>query len=133
MNFLKYKEYIASIEFSQTDEVFHGKIHGINDLVSFEGRSVEELKSAFYEAVDDYLDTCQKLGKKPDKTFKGSFNVRITSYLHRNAALIAAQNNMSLNDFVSAAISYAIKHKNVISAEEIEHAPQDEAKVNSPC
>ena len=105
---LEYKSYYAAVRFSVEDEVFHGKIIGINDLISFEGTTVKELKSAFHEAVDDYLATCKKLGKEPEKAYKGSFNVRISSELHRKAARYATQKNMTLNDFVRYAIDHIL-------------------------
>ncbi len=106
---MEYKTYYANIQFSAEDEVFHGKIIGINDLVSFEGTTVAELKKAFHEAVDDYLATCKELGKEPEKTYKGSFNVRIPSELHRQAARYASSKNMSLNDFVRYALDNILK------------------------
>lgn len=109
---LEYKSYYAEVHFNSEDEVFHGKIIGINDLVNFEGASVKELKKAFHEAVDDYLATCKELGKEPDKTYKGSFNVRIPSELHRQAALYAALKKMTLNEFVRYAIDIAISKAN---------------------
>jgi predicted HicB family RNase H-like nuclease len=108
---LQYKDYYASLHFSAEDELFFGKIIGIDDLVNFEGASVKELKKAFHEAVDDYLETCNQLGKEPNKTYKGSFNVRIPTDLHKAAALFAALKNMSLNDFVKTAINFALIHK----------------------
>ena len=91
---IEYKTYYASVQFSAEDEVFHGKIIGINDLVSFEGTTVAELKKAFHEAVNDYLATCKELGKDPEKTYKGSFNVRIPSDLHRKAVRYATSKNI---------------------------------------
>jgi len=108
---LEYKGYYASLRFSSEDEVFYGKLLGIDDLVNFEGASVKELKKAFHEAVDDYLETCNELGKEPNKTYKGTFNVRLTTDLHKQAALYAAMHNISLNDFVRTAIDYALMHK----------------------
>ncbi len=105
---LRYKDYLASVQFNAEDEVFHGKILGINDLVNFEGTSVKELKKAFAEAVEDYLETCKKLKKSPDKTYKGSFNVRIPQDLHRQAAIASSLKNMSLNDFVRFAIDFTL-------------------------
>src|SRR6186713_1783567 len=102
---LQYKDYYASVHFSAEDEIFYGKILGINDLVSFEGSSVKELKKSFHESVDDYLETCAQVGKEPEKTYKGTFNVRIPAELHKEAALFAAINNVSLNDFVKTAIN----------------------------
>lgn len=114
---LKYKQYSAIIHFSTEDEVFHGKVIGINDLILFEGQSVVELKKAFKEAIEDYLETCKELNKQPDKTYKGSFNVRVPVNMHRTAALVASQKNLTLNEFVKVAISFAIKHKNEIENE----------------
>jgi len=108
---LQYKGYYASLHLSSEDEVFYGKLIGIDDLVNFEGASIKELKKAFHEAVDDYLETCEQLGKEPNKTYKGSFNVRIPTDLHKEAALFASINNISLNDFIRAAINYALAHR----------------------
>ena len=108
---LEYKGYYASLHFSSEDDVFYGKLLGIDDLVNFEGASVKELKKAFHEAVDDYLETCKELGKEPNKTYKGTFNVRITTDLHKEAAVFAAIHNISLNDFVKTAINYALLNK----------------------
>ena len=105
---LEYKSYYAEVHFSGEDEIFYGKIIGINDLVSFEGTTVSELKKAFREAVDDYLATCEELGKDAEKTYKGSFNVRIPSELHRQAARYATLKKMTLNDFVRHAIDSVI-------------------------
>jgi predicted HicB family RNase H-like nuclease len=108
---LEYKGYYGTVQFSSEDEVFYGKLFGIDDLVTFEGGSVRELKKAFHDAVDDYLETCAEVGKDPDKTYKGTFNVRISTDLHKAAAVYAAVNNISLNDFVKTAIHYALSHK----------------------
>jgi predicted HicB family RNase H-like nuclease len=112
---LQYKDYIASIHYSSPDEVFHGKILGIDDLITFEGASVKELKKSFQEAVEDYIETCKELGKEPNKTYKGTFNVRIGTDLHRDAAVFAASQNISLNDFVKNAIDYALVNKEGIN------------------
>ena len=114
---LIYNGYYASIHFSSEDEVFYGKLLGIDDLVNFEGSSVNELQKAFKEAVDDYLETCKELGKEPNKTYKGSFNVRISTDLHKAAAVYAASNNLSLNDFVKSAIYYVLTHKSDLGKE----------------
>ena len=105
---LQYKTYLATVHFSAEDEVFYGEIIGINDLVSFEGTTVKELKKAFHEAVDDYIATCEEVGKEPEKTYKGSFNVRIPMELHRQAAIYATVNKISLNDLVRKAIDIVV-------------------------
>ena len=112
---LQYKDYVASIHFSSADEVFYGKILGIDDLINFEGVSVKELKKSFQEAIEDYLETCKELGKEPNKTYKGTFNIRIGTELHRDAAVYAAIQNMSLNDFVKTAIDFALVNKEGIN------------------
>ena len=106
---LEYKSYYATIHYSAEDEIFYGKLIGVNDLISFEGVSVIEIKEAFREAVDDYIETCRELGKEAEKPYKGSFNVRIPSDLHKQAVIQAASKNMSLNDFVRLAIDYTIR------------------------
>ncbi|WP_460680643.1 type II toxin-antitoxin system HicB family antitoxin [Mucilaginibacter koreensis] len=95
--------------------MFFGKILGINDLISFEGESVGDLKKAFAEAVEDYLETCADLGKTPEKTYKGTFNVRVPATLHKEAALFAAVRNITLNEFVKVALSYTLQHKEDIN------------------
>lgn len=105
---LEYKGYYGNVQFSAEDETFIGEVIGINDTVIFEGSSVEDLKTSFHSAVEDYLDACQEVGKEPDKTYKGSFNVRISNELHRDAALIAAIKKVSLNELVGYALSETI-------------------------
>lgn len=112
---LQYKGYYASVHFSAADEVFYGKILGINDLISFEGASVKELKTSFEEAVEDYLETCALISKTPDKTYKGTFNVRVPSALHKQAAVFAAVNNITLNEFVKKALFFTLSHKEDIN------------------
>jgi predicted HicB family RNase H-like nuclease len=108
---LQYQNYYASVHFSAADEVFYGRILGINDLISFEGASVQELKAAFEEALEDYLETCATIGKTPEKTYKGTFNVRVSSALHKEAAIFAAVHNITLNEFVKKALSFTLDRK----------------------
>ena len=103
-DFMEYKGYIGSVKFSAEDEVFHGKLQGIRDLVTYEGTDVAGLKRSFYGAVDDYLTTCKKHGKSPEQPFKGSFNVRVGRELHKRAAVFASERNKKLNSVVSEAL-----------------------------
>jgi len=103
-NMLKYKDFYGSVEYSAADECFFGKIIGTTDLVTFEGNSVNNLKKAFADAVEDYLILCKEAGKEPQKVFKGSFNIRISPELHKTAAAIANREGISLNAFVERAI-----------------------------
>ncbi|MCL1837141.1 MAG: type II toxin-antitoxin system HicB family antitoxin [Treponema sp.] len=104
-NMLQYKDYYGSVEYSANDECFFGKIIGTADLVTFEGESVDKLKAAFNEAVEDYLVLCKEAGKEPQKSYKGSFNVRLSPELHRQTAVLARKMNLSLNGFVEKAIT----------------------------
>ncbi len=101
---LAYKDYLGSVHFDSDDQVFHGKIEGIDDLVTFEGTSVDELTEAFKEAVDDYLDLCRQTGKNAEKSYRGSFNIRIPPELHRKAAREAISNGISLNQLIQRAL-----------------------------
>lgn len=107
---LTYKGFIGSVHFSAEDKVFHGKLEGITDLVSFEGRSVNELIKAFHEAVDDYIALCKETGKEPIKSCKGSFNVRVPSELHTKAIQQASMLGISLNQLVQKAMEKAVTY-----------------------
>jgi predicted HicB family RNase H-like nuclease len=103
-NMLEYKGYLGSLQYSADDHVFYGKIEHIRSLITFEGTDVETLEKAFREAVEDYLDTCQELGRKPEKPFKGTFNVRTGQERHRRASVYAATHDKSLNQVVNEAL-----------------------------
>jgi predicted HicB family RNase H-like nuclease len=106
--YLNYKNYLGSVEYSAEDDCLYGKVIGIRGLISYEGTSLNELKADFYQAVDQYLELCKQQKKKPETAFKGSFNVRIDPELHRNIAIKAKEENMSLNAFVKKALMNAI-------------------------
>lgn len=109
MNTLKYKGYIGSVAYSEPDKVFFGKLEGIDDLVNYEGESVSELTAAFHEAVDDYLIFCEEHNCKPEKSYSGSFNVRVSPATHRDIANRAAEAGISINAFVKKALDEAVK------------------------
>ena len=104
-NALEHKGFYGTAEYSSEEEVFYGKIIGINNLITFEGDSVTSLKDSFTEAVEDYIALCKEVGEHPLKSFKGSFNVRLSPELHRKAFVSAAIRHMSLNAFVELAIA----------------------------
>ncbi len=106
---LVYRDFIGTVHFSTKDSVFHGKIEGINDLVTFEGETVSDLTKAFEESVDDYIELCNEVGKDPLKSFKGSFNVRIAPDLHSKAFKTASLRGKSLNQFVQEAIEKEVE------------------------
>jgi predicted HicB family RNase H-like nuclease len=96
---MAYKGYNAAVEFDGDDEIFFGRILGIRDRVSFHADNVEELKLAFREAVEDYAETCRKIGKPPEKPFSGNLMLRVDPAVHSKAALAAESTGKSLNQW----------------------------------
>lgn len=107
-NTMEYRGYVGSVEFSEADAVFYGKVLGIRALISYEGDNAKSLIADFHQAVDDYLELCKAEGKEPEKAYKGSFNIRISPELHKQAALAAITQNISLNSFVERSIEIAL-------------------------
>lgn len=110
-NYLEYKGYKGKIETSIVDEVLHGKVLFINDLITYEANSIAELKKEFIDAVDDYLDTCIQLGREPNKPFSGSFQVRVSPEIHKELAIQALQEGISQSKFVADAINEKLSDK----------------------
>lgn len=115
---LTHKGYTGSCEMSVEDECLHGQILFIDDVITYEGQTMPELKSAFKEAVDDYLAYCKKTGKPANKPYSGTFNVRIGTEAHRKAAEVAHKLDMGLNEYVTKAVQ-ELNERNGITA--IEH------------
>lgn len=107
-NILEYKGYNGTVEYSADDNVLFGKVIGIKSLISYEGQSVVELKADFESAVDEYLELCAEKGKDPEKTYKGSLNVRFSPETHRKATLIALSEHISLNQFIENSVNEKI-------------------------
>ncbi|MBD9498568.1 type II toxin-antitoxin system HicB family antitoxin [Ensifer adhaerens] len=110
MNTMTYNGYHARIEFDAEDELFVGKIAGISDVVGFHGDSVSELKKAFHEAVDDYLETCKSIGKEPQRPYSGKMMFRVAPEVHRRASLAAELSGKSLNQWAEEALDEAAAH-----------------------
>ncbi len=108
-NTMKYKTYVGSVEFSEAKECFFGNVLGIRKDISYEGEDVRSLIRNFHEAVDDYLADCSEAGTEPEKAYKGTFNVRVSENLHREAALYGLNNNMSLNSVVENAMQNMVE------------------------
>ncbi len=107
---IHYKNYYGSVHYSDADQVFFGKIEYIKSLINYEGTDATSLKQAFEEAVDDYLELCQNEGLKSDQSFRGSFNVRTGSDLHRKASLYAKEKGLNLNSVVTEALEQYLAH-----------------------
>jgi predicted HicB family RNase H-like nuclease len=107
MNVMSYKGYMARVEYDATDELFIGRLAGINDVVGFHADTVDGLKAAFHEAVDDYLSTCGKVGKTPERPFSGRVMFRVAPEVHAQAALAAQLAGKSLNQWAEEALKDA--------------------------
>jgi predicted HicB family RNase H-like nuclease len=107
MNTMTYKGYAARIEYSDEDRCFVGHIAGIKDVIGFHAESVKELRKAFKEALDDYLSTCEKLKKSPQKPYSGKMMLRVPPEVHARAAMLAEAHNMSLNQWAADVLSKA--------------------------
>ncbi|MFN5514911.1 MAG: type II toxin-antitoxin system HicB family antitoxin [Cyanobacteriota bacterium] len=103
-NKMQYKDYFGSVHYNDEDQIFYGKVEYIRSLISFDGEDVPSLRANFEAAIDDYLDLCEEKGIIPEKPFKGSFNVRVSSQLHRQAALFAEERGVNLNKLVTEAL-----------------------------
>jgi predicted HicB family RNase H-like nuclease len=109
MKAMLYKGYAARIEFDGDDEIFTGRIAGIRDIVGFHADNVADLKAAFHEAVDDYVDACRKAGKDPQKPYSGNLMLRVSPEVHSRAALAAELAGKSLNEWGEEALSKAAR------------------------
>ncbi|MFA6499646.1 MAG: type II toxin-antitoxin system HicB family antitoxin [Desulfurivibrionaceae bacterium] len=103
-NTMEYKGYTGSVEYSDEDGIFFGKVQFIRALISYEGSNAEELRKDFHDGVDDYLAMCEEKNITPEQPFKGSFNVRVGRDLHRQIALEAARRGVSLNSLIVATL-----------------------------
>lgn len=126
---IEYKGYHASIEYDAEDNIFVGEVFGIADSLNFHGTSVTELKEMFEQCIDNYLDLCEKIGKEPDKEFKGTFNIRISPQLHKKAALAAAKQKITLNQYVMQAIEQSFEEKESVK-ETVIYIPYRTAQMN---
>jgi predicted HicB family RNase H-like nuclease len=102
-----YKGYAARVEFDPEDEIFTGRIAGIDDVVGFHADTVPALLAAFREAVDDYLETCARIGKDPQKAYSGNLMLRIAPQVHAKAMAAAEASGQTLNQWGETVIAEA--------------------------
>lgn len=107
-NTIEYKGYLGSVEFSEEDGLFYGKVMGIRSLISYEGETAKELLEDFHGAVDDYLEACAADGRQPELAYKGSFNVRISPELHKRLVVYATAHQMSLNSYIEETLKNSV-------------------------
>lgn len=104
---MTHKGYSARIEYDDRDGIFVGRVLGINDIIGFHADTVAGLKAAFVEAVDDYLDTCKKLGKPPQATASGRLMLRVSPEVHRASLSAAQARGISLNQWAEQVLREA--------------------------
>ncbi|MGB4599241.1 MAG: type II toxin-antitoxin system HicB family antitoxin [Trichlorobacter sp.] len=107
MSTMTFKGYAAKIEYSDEDACFIGHIAGIKDVIGFHAETVKELRAAFEEAVDDYLATCEKLGRAPQKPYSGKLMLRVPPEIHARAAMMAQAHGLSINQWASDVLAHA--------------------------
>lgn len=107
MSTMTFKGYAAKIEYSDDDACFIGHIAGIKDVIGFHAETVKELRAAFEEAVDDYLATCEKLGRAPQKPYSGKLMLRVPPEIHARAAMMAQAHGVSLNQWATDVLAHA--------------------------
>ena len=105
---MEYKGYVATVEYDAEVKIFHGDIINTKDVITFQGRTVDEIEQAFQDSINDYLAWCKEDGVEPEKPYSGKFNVRLSPELHRQIAILAKKRHISLNSFVEKAISNEI-------------------------
>lgn len=108
MNILTYKGYQGRFDYDQEADIFHGEVLHLNDVVTFQGRSIDELKQALADSIEDYFDLCAEVGKNPEKSLSGRFNIRISSELHHRIVQKATYEGMSLNSWIASHLEQAV-------------------------
>lgn len=97
---MEYKGYVGG-QIEVEDGMLHGRVLGLRDVISFEGRTARELQKAFHDSIDDYLEWCAERGELPDKAYSGTFNLRVDPALHRKIALASDLSGVSQNAWIA--------------------------------
>ena len=105
---MQYKGYYGHVEYDAEARIFHGDVIGISDVITFQGTTVDELEEEFHTSVDVYLEHCAEIGKRPEKSYSGRFNLRIAPELHAALAFYAKREGESLNGAVERILSQAV-------------------------
>lgn len=106
---MEYKGYIGKVEFDDEAGLFHGEIINLRDVITYEGTSVQELRQAFQESIEDYLAFCAERGETPEKPFSGTFTVRVSPDLHRAIAVKAKLEDKSLNSWLGEVLTERVR------------------------
>ena len=104
---MNYQDHQASVTFDGEADIFHGEVVNTRNVITFQGRSVNELRIAFKDSVDEYLKFCAELGEEPERSYSGKIALRIPSALHRTASSAAHAEGKSLNSWLTEAVNRA--------------------------
>jgi predicted HicB family RNase H-like nuclease len=96
-----YKGYYGHADYDHHADLFHGEVIGTRDVITFQGRSIDEVRKAFRDSIDDYLQFCRQRGESPDKPFSGKFLVRVSPQLHKQISVLAERAGTSLNAMIA--------------------------------
>lgn len=107
---MTYKEYKGTVSYDDEAELFHGEVIGLRDVVTFQGKTVKEIKKAFRESVDDYLEFCASRGEEPNKPLSGRFLLRVDPLLHRRILEISAAEGESINQWITSRLQESVNH-----------------------
>ncbi len=102
---MKYKDYVATVQYDDDAEIFHGEVINTRDVITFQGKSVKDLRKALKDSIDDYIAFCKERGEAPEKPFSGQFVVRVPPEVHRRAVVAAKKSGKSLNSWVAETIA----------------------------
>jgi predicted HicB family RNase H-like nuclease len=108
---MEYKGYVAEVAFDDQAEIFHGEVINTRDVITFQGRSVDELRQALADSIEDYLEWCAERGKEPDRPFSGRLILRMPPDLHRAAALAARREGKSLNKWIADTLADSLRER----------------------
>lgn len=106
-NLIEYKGFIGKVEFDVKAGIFHGEVINLRDVITFQGECVEDLRQAFIDSVEDYLEFCAQRGEEPEKPFSGKFIVRIDPELHRKIYIRAKEEDKSMNRVINETLEEA--------------------------
>ena len=113
MDTITYLNYEAFLSYDDEAACFYGRVINTRDVISFRGKSVEELHTNMQESIDGYIDFCREEGREPEKPYSGKFNVRIDPDLHRLLAVAAAKKDVSLNSLIAETLEGYVQHETV--------------------
>jgi predicted HicB family RNase H-like nuclease len=105
---MEYKGYLGTVEYDAEAKLFHGDVINTRDVVTFQGTTVTEIEKAFKDSIEDYLAWCAEENAEPEKPYSGKFNLRLPPELHKEVAVKARKQNISINSFVEKAIIHEI-------------------------